>query len=82
MHRQCIELVIYLAKYGISTAFHPSRCGVINNEGKSILKYYLPLPEITVTDNISVLERGVQLFSVQSMHYLDSLMQGLNISIC
>lgn len=81
LHRQCIELAIYLAKYGISTVFHPSRCGVMINEGKSTLKYYLPLSEITITNNISVLERGVQLFSVQSMHYMDSLFQGLNISI-
>lgn len=82
MHRQFIELAIYLAKNFILTTFSPKRCGVVVNEGTSILKYYLPLNEITLTDNRSSLERSVQLFNVQSMHYLDSLAsQCLNSTI-
>jgi hypothetical protein len=51
MHRQFIELAIYLAKNCILTTFNPGRCGVVVNEAKSTLKYYLPLPEITVTNS-------------------------------
>jgi hypothetical protein len=79
MHRQFIELAIYLAKNCILTTFNPNRCGVVINEAKSTLKYYLPLPEITVTNSREALERSVNLFNVQSMHYLDTLaQQGLN----
>lgn len=73
MHRQFIELAIYLAKNCIVTTFNPERCGVVINENKSTLKYYLPLPDINITDNRTTLERSVQLFNVQSMHYLDTL---------
>ena len=73
MHRQFIELAIYLAKNFIITSFAPNRCGVLINESQSTLKYYLPLNEITITDNRSMLERSVQLFNVQSMLYLDTL---------
>jgi hypothetical protein len=55
---------------------------VIINEEKSILKYYLPLNEITISDNRNMLERSVQLFNVQSMLYLDTLVtQCLNSTI-
>lgn len=73
LHKQFIELAIYLAKQYILTSFNPSRCGVIINDKKSLIKYYLPLNDITFTDNISTLERSVQLFNLQSMHYLDTL---------
>jgi len=55
MHKQFIELAIYLAKNYILTSFSPERCGVIINEGKSIIKYFLPLNEIIITTNISML---------------------------
>jgi len=80
MHRQFIELAIYLAKNGILTTFSPCRCGTLVNESKTCLKYYLPLCDITLTNNRDMLERAVQLFNVQSMHYLDTLAQGLNNS--
>lgn len=73
MHRQFIELAIYLAKNCIVTTFSPERCGVVIKEDKSTLKYYLPLPDINITDNRTTLERSVHLFNVQSMHYLDTL---------
>ena len=48
----------------------------------STIKYYLPLPEISLTDNRTTLERAVQLFNVQSMHYLDTLIsQALNTTV-
>lgn len=75
LHKQFIELAIYLAKQYILTSFNPARCGVIINERKTIIKYFLPLNEIIITDNISMLERSVQLFNLQSMHYLDTLNQ-------
>lgn len=83
MHRQFIELAIYLAKNCILTTFNPERCGIVINENRSLLKYYLPLQDITITNNISMLERSVQLFNVQSMHYLDTLQsnQTLNSTI-
>lgn len=31
MHRQFIELAIFLAKHCIQTAFSPSRCGILPN---------------------------------------------------
>jgi hypothetical protein len=43
MHRQFIELAIYLAKNFIATSFEGSRCGVVIAESKGTLKYYLPL---------------------------------------
>jgi hypothetical protein len=43
MHKQFIELAIYLAKNYILTSFNPNRCGVIINEDKTLVKYYLPL---------------------------------------
>jgi serine/threonine protein kinase len=55
MHRQFIELAIYFAKNCIVTTFNPQRCGVLINEGVSTLKYYLPLPDLTITNNRSML---------------------------
>jgi hypothetical protein len=55
MHRQFIELAIYLAKNCIVTAFNPERCGMVVNENRSTLKYYLPLPDINITDNRTTL---------------------------
>lgn len=82
IHRQFIEMAIYLAKNCILTTFSPSRCGVVVSEANSTLKYYLPLNEITLTDQRSLLERSVHLFNVQSMHYLDTLVnQSLNSTI-
>jgi hypothetical protein len=79
MHRQFIELAIYLAKNCLITSFIPTRCGIVIKEGRTLLKYYLPLNEITITSNRSTLERFVQVFTLQSMHYLDYLVnQGLN----
>jgi hypothetical protein len=75
LHKQFIELAIYLAKQSILTSFNPSRCGMIINERKTLIKYFLPLNEIVITNNISTLERSVQLFNIQSMHYLDTLSQ-------
>jgi hypothetical protein len=73
IHRQFIELAIYLAKHCILTAFNPSRCGAVISEDRTVIKYYLPLNDITITTNRSALERAVQLFNVQSMHHLDTL---------
>lgn len=73
LHRQFIELAIFLAKNCILTSFSPARCGVVAGEGGSVLKFYLPLPEIAICLDRNVLERSVQLFNVQSMHYLDTL---------
>lgn len=42
-------------------------------DGQFIIKYYLPLNEIVITDNIAMLERSVQLFKVQATHFLDAL---------
>ena len=82
MHKQFIELAIFLAKNCILTTFSPSRCGVVVNEEKSILKYYLPLNELSITNDRSLLERSVHLFNVQSMHHLDTLAnQCLNSTI-
>lgn len=64
-----------MAKNYILTSFNPGRCGVIFNENRSLVKYYLPLNEIIITSEVGMLERSVQLFSVQSMHYLDTLAQ-------
>lgn len=75
LHRQFIELAIYLAKHYVATPFNPERCGAMMQDKKTVVKYYLPIGEITITDNISLLERSVQLFNLQSMHYLDSLIQ-------
>ena len=43
IHRQFIELAIFLAKHCIVTTFNPARCGVVVKEHQTILKYYLPL---------------------------------------
>jgi hypothetical protein len=43
LHKQFISLAIYLAKNYILTSFNPNRCGVVLNEGKLLIKYYLPL---------------------------------------
>ncbi len=81
IHRQFIELAIFLAKHCMVTSFSASRCGVVVKEEQTILKYYLPLQEITITDNRSNLERFVGLFNVQSMQHLDCLInQRLNNS--
>ena len=48
----------------------------------STIKYYLPLTDISITDDRTVLERSVQLFNVQSMSYLDNLLnQTLNTTL-
>ena len=78
MHRQFIELAIYFAKNGIVTTFNPMRCGVVINENISTLKYYLPLPELIITNSRNMLERSVQMFNVQSMHHLDTLINQEN----
>lgn len=44
LHRQFIELAIFLAKHCIITSFNPTRCGMVIKEGQNLLKYYLPLP--------------------------------------
>lgn len=75
MNKQLIQLAIHLAKNYILTSFNPNRCGVVFNEDNFILKYYLPLNEIVITDSISMLERSVQLFKVQAMHLLDTISQ-------
>lgn len=76
IHRQLIKLVIHMAKNCLLTSFNPSRCGVLlNADDKWQLKYYLPLKEIIVTNDVTMLERSVQLFTVQSLHFLDSMMQ-------
>ncbi len=75
LHKQFIQLAIFLAKNYIITSFSPERCGVISSQDKTIIKYYLPLSQIIVTNNISMLERSVQLFNLQSMHFLDTLSQ-------
>lgn len=55
---------------------------VINDNKKSTIKYYLPLYDIQITTDRTLLERSVQLFNVHSMHYLDTLVHqdynGLN----
>jgi len=64
------------------TSFNPQRCGVIINDMTSTIKYYLPLSDISITDDRTVLERSVQLFKVQSMSYLDNLLnQTLNTTL-
>jgi len=69
-----IQLAIHLAKNCLLTSFNPNRCGVIlNADNKWQIKYYLPLNEIVITDNMAMLERSVQLFTVQSLHFLDTL---------
>lgn len=75
LHRQFIELAIYLAKHYVATSFNPKRCGAMTVDKKTVVKYYLPIGEIRISDNISLLERSVQLFNLQSMHYLDGLAQ-------
>jgi len=55
LHRQFIELVIYLAKNDILTSFKSDCCGIIVVEGKPVLQYYLPLNEIIITDQVSML---------------------------
>ena len=64
-----------MAKNYILTSFNPTRCGILLKEDRSVVKYYLPLNEIIITQNINMLERSVQLFTLQSMHYLDTLAQ-------
>jgi hypothetical protein len=78
LHRQFIELAIFLAKNSLITNFHASRCGIILKEGKSQVKYYLPFNEIHFETNRDLLERAVQLFNVQSMHHLDTINQSLH----
>lgn len=71
-----------MAKNWIVTSFNPQRCGAIINDVTGTIKYYLPLTDISITDNRSALERSVQLFNVQSMSYLDNLLnQTLNTTI-
>jgi hypothetical protein len=48
---------------------------MLNADGKWQVKYYLPLNQIVVTSDVVVLERSVQLFTVQALHFLDSLNQ-------
>jgi hypothetical protein len=82
LHKQFIELAIHLAKHSILTSFSPNRCGVTVSGERTTVKYFLPLNEIVLTSSISMLERSVQLFNLQSMHYLDTLCQGaLNSTI-
>jgi hypothetical protein len=76
LHRQFIELAIHLAKNSILTSFSPSRCGVVATGERTLVKYFLPLNEIVLTSSRSMLERSVQLFNLQSMHFLDTLSQG------
>jgi hypothetical protein len=82
LHKQFIELAIHLAKHSILTSFSPGRCGVVVSGERTTIKYFLPLNEIVLTSSINMLERSVQLFNLQSMHYLDTLCQGaLNSTI-
>lgn len=75
-------MAIHLAKHSILTSFSPNRCGVVITGERTTVKYFLPLNEIVLTSSISMLERSVQLFNLQSMHYLDTLCQGaLNSTI-
>jgi hypothetical protein len=73
VHKQLIQLAIHLAKNYVLTSFNPSRCGVVFLDDKFVIKYFLPLSEIVITQNRSMLERSVQLFKVQAMHMLDTL---------
>lgn len=73
LHRQLIQLAIHLAKNYILTSFNPARCGGLFVEGKFLIKYFLPLSEIVLTQDIAHLERSVQIFKVQAMHLLDTL---------
>jgi hypothetical protein len=74
VHRQLIKLVIHLAKNCLLTSFNPNRCGIIlNADNNWQVKYYLPLNEIVVTNDVTMLKRSVELFTVQSLHFLDSL---------
>ena len=74
VHRQLIKLAIHLAKNCLLTSFNPNRCGIIlNADNKWQVKYYLPLNEIVVTNDVAMLKRSVELFTVQSLHFLDSL---------
>lgn len=77
LHKQFIELAIHLAKHSILTSFSPSRCGAVLTEGRVLVKYFLPLNQIVITSSRNMLERAVQLFNLQSMHYLDTLSQGV-----
>lgn len=82
IHKQFIELAIYLAKNNLTTNFDPSYCGVIVNDNKSILKYFLFLPKLVITNDRNKLERFVQAFNVESMNFVDSLLaQTVNESI-
>ena len=74
VHRQLIKLAIHLAKHSLLTSFNPSRCGIVlNADNNWQLKYYLPLNEIVITSDVVMLKRSVELFTVQSLHFLDSL---------
>jgi hypothetical protein len=49
----------------------------MNADNKWQIKYYLPLYEILVTSDVAMLERSVQIFTVQALHYLDLLSEGI-----
>lgn len=68
-------MIIYLAKNSIITSFCNKNCGVevkqYGDRNKKIIKYFLPLKQITISSDINIIKRSVHLFTVQSLQYLD-----------
>jgi hypothetical protein len=72
LHRQFIDLAIGLAKVGIVTVFEGDRCGAIVENEETIVKYYLEPQNITITQDLEVIEEAVYQFCAQAMAFLQS----------
>jgi hypothetical protein len=71
-------MIVHAAKHFIIIPFESKNCGVKIIKGERVVKYYFPIDEIKICNEIKVIERSVQLFTVQSMQFLDELIFGRN----
>ena len=72
LHRQFIDLSLGLAKVGIITEFQENNCGFLFEEGKYLVKYYVEPEQITITEDLEVVEEAVMKFCAEAMKYMQS----------
>ncbi len=69
-------MIVHAAKHFIIIPFESKNCGLKIIKGERVVKYYFPIDEIKICNEIKAIERSVQLFTVQSMQFLDELIFG------
>lgn len=69
-------MIVHAAKHSILISFNSENCGLKIINGQKIVKYYFSLSEISICNDIKVIERSVQLFTVKSVQFLDELIFG------